>query len=38
MDGFDEYGDKGKMARAEYEPWTGRYLTPKTELYNEEGE
>lgn len=33
---FDEYGDKGKMARAEYEPWSGRYLTPKTELYADE--
>jgi twinkle protein len=33
---FDEYGEKGGLALAEYEKWSGRFLTPHSELYTEE--
>ena len=33
---FDEYGEKGGLALAEYEKWSGRFLTPHSELFTEE--
>ena len=35
---FARWGERGKKALVEFDRATGRYLTPKTELYNEEGE
>lgn len=32
---FDEWGEKGGMALAEYEKWSGRFLTPHSELFKE---
>ena len=31
----DQWGEKGGMALAEYEKWSGRFLTPHSELFKE---
>ena len=35
---FARWGERGKKALVEFDRLTGRYMTPKTELYDKEGE